>query len=182
MQQDINYVMQNAPPSLRDYIYLALETGLRRCDLIKLTYDDIVIIKQQAFFSIKQSKTQKQIFIPISIDCYKWLVNRQNQSRYILLSYNGEPWHEDKFCHAWGRLKKRLKLEHITPHGLRKTTVTRLAVVGCSVMEISALLGWSLHTVQSMLDGHYYQDKISVALNALNKWTNDIKSYRHVDM
>jgi integrase len=67
------------------------------------------------------------------------------------------------------RLKKRLKLENITPHGLRKTAVIRLAKAGCTVPEIASILGWSISSVQNMLDRHYFKDKISVAFSAIKK-------------
>jgi|GEM_PF-7124760 len=171
-ENDVKYVMSNAPQPLQDFIFVALETGLRRCDLIRLTFDHIHIIENRYVFKINMQKTNKPIILPLSKNLTLWLEKLDYSSGFILKSTNGEPWHKDKFSHAWQRMKKRLKFKNITPHGLRKTAVTRLARTGCNVLEISALLGWSLKSVQNMLDKHYFKDKVSVAFNAIDKLDN----------
>lgn len=168
-EADVEFVLQHASKPLQDFILFALETGLRRCDLIKLTFSDIHTIQTHKVFIITQQKTKNQVKIPLSHKLIDWLDKNPPKSEFILNSVDNTPWHEDKFNHAWQRLKKRLKLKNITPHGLRKTAVTRLAKAGCTVPEISAIFGWTIASVQNMLDKHYFQDKLSVAISAIDK-------------
>jgi integrase len=168
-EADVEFVLKNASKSLQDFIFLSLETGLRRCDLIALKFSDIQKHDNRYVFVLKQKKTQRDVLIPLSSKVIKWLNAHEKLTEFLLNSADNTPWHEDKFTHAWGRLKKRLNLKNITPHGLRKTAVTRLAKAGCSILEISAILGWSVHNVQAMLDNHYFQDKLSVAFGAIDK-------------
>lgn len=171
-EADVEFVMKNAPKSLQDFIFLALETGLRRCDLIKLKFTDIKMIDGHKVFIINQQKTGTRVTIPLSDRLIDWLDKNPPKTEFILNSADATPWHEDKFNHAWQRLKKRLNLTKITPHGLRKTAVTRLAKASCTVPEISAILGWSISSVQNMLDKHYFKDKLSVATSAIQKLNN----------
>lgn len=171
-ETDVEFVLQHASKPLQDFIFLSLETGLRRCDLIALKFSDIQKHDNRYVFVLKQKKTQRDVLIPLSRAVIKWLDTHEKPTEFLLNSFDNTPWHEDKFTHAWGRLKKRLKIKHITPHGLRKTAVTRLAKAGCSVLEISSILGWSVHNVQAMLDNHYFQDKLSVAFGAIDKINN----------
>lgn len=168
-ENDVQFVLQNASKPLQDFILFALETGLRRCDLIKLKFSDIHMVGTHKVFIVTQQKTKNQVKIPLSHKLLDWLNVNPQKNEFILNSFDDTPWHEDKFNHAWGRLKKRLKLTNITPHGLRKTAVTRLAKAGCTVPEISAILGWTITSVQNMLDKHYFQDKLSVAISAIDK-------------
>lgn len=173
-EADVAFVMQHASKPLQDFIFLSLETGLRRCDLIALTFSDIQKHHERYVFVIKQKKTQKQVLIPLSKSVIQWLDTHSNPTEFLLNSADNTPWHEDKFTHAWGRLRKRLNITHISPHGLRKTAVTRLAKAGCSVLEIAAIFGWSVHNVQAMLDNHYFQDRLSVAFGAIDKMNYSI--------
>lgn len=169
-QSDFDYIYDNAPESLKNYLMVALETGLRRCDIIRLKNKDFFEDdNQKLLLRITQQKTGDEVIIPVSNAFKKWLESHQNNTDYILVSTNGTPWTENKFNHAWQRMRKRLKFTDITPHGLRKMALTRLVKAGCTISEISAILGWKISTVTRMMDNHYFIDKVSVATSAIDK-------------
>jgi integrase len=54
-------------------------------------------------------------------------------------------------------------------HDLRGTAVTRLALSGCTVVEIAAITGHSLRDVESILDAHHLGGQIELAEQAILK-------------
>ena len=173
-ETDIIHISQKSSQAMQDYIFMALETGLRRCDLIKLKYTDIQTSDGGIqYFIIKPQKTHHRfdnpIYLPLTRKLQEWLAQRQKTSSYILTSARGNPWNKSSFISQWKRLIKRENIKGLTPHGLRKTSVTRLAKAGCTVLEIASLIGWSVRCVNKMLDKHYFSDKLAVAVNAVEK-------------
>lgn len=176
-QKHIDFALKYAPKPLADIITVGLETGLRQGTMIGLKYEHIHINQEgMAYFlidkpKIKHSEKHKKIIIPLSEALKSWLEGQIRKNDYILNGHDNQPWNMDKLGSVWKRFKKKHKtlFQEVTLHGLRKTVVTRLANAGCSIMEISALLGWSLDNVNRMLDDHYYTDKMAVVHNAIIK-------------
>lgn len=178
--EQIDFVFKNAPLEFSNYVLLALETGLRPCSLRNLKNTMIETdLKGNKFIILpmpkkKHNQRSDGLIIPMSNKLKKWYSNQDFKSHYILTNYSGDPFSKSSLESLWKRFRKKHKhiMEGTTLHGLRKTTVRRLAVSGCTVMEIAALLGWSLKTVNLMLDNHYYTDKSTVALSAIGKLDN----------
>lgn len=176
----IAFALQYAPIELKDFIIVALETGLRSCSLRDLKHENI---KQDnsgnSFISIKMPKLKhhqahENIIIPMTSTLQIWYDSRKNNRPYLLTSYSGDKFSKNSLSKVWRRFKRKHngKFDDVTLHGLRKTTVTRLAMAGCTVMEIAAILGWSIKTVNRMLEDHYFTDKYSVAQGAIEKVNN----------
>ena len=74
----------------------------------------------------------------------------------ILTAPNGEPWRTEPrpthFQHLWRRTTLAAGLDGLHFHDLRGTACTRLAEAGATPSEIAAMLGWSLSSVNRMLD------------------------------
>lgn len=162
---------EKAPYYLRDYMTWASETGLRRGDLIKLKWTDILYHNDIAYISVVQSKTKKKLHIPLSRFLLNYMKRMHKRSEYILTSSNHEPWSENKFKCCWGRFKQKFPEYIVKPHGLRKLNVSRLAIAGATVPEIASILGWSITSVNKMLDEHYLNKK-SVAFQAISRIDN----------
>lgn len=176
-QKHIDFALRYAPEPLKNLIIVGLETGLRQGTMISLKYEHIRKNENgMVYFLIdkpkrKHSEKPRKVIIPLSEALKAWLEGQIRKNDYILNGSDNQPWNIDKLGSVWKRFKKKhnILFKDVTLHGLRKTTVTRLANSGCSVMEISALLGWSIDNVNRMLDDHYYTDKMSVVQNAINK-------------
>jgi integrase len=56
------------------------------------------------------------------------------------------------FQHLWGKATVAAGLDGLHFHDLRGTTCTLLAEAGCTPSEIAAMLGWTVATVNQMLD------------------------------
>ena len=57
----------------------------------------------------------------------------------------------------------------MTFHDLRGTAVTRLAIAGCTVPEISTITGHSLRGARAILDTHYLSRDQALGESAITK-------------
>ena len=113
--KDIEFVLKNATKPLYDFIFVALQTGLRSVDLMKLTYNNITIdASGYKIIVLKQSKTQKTIFIPVNDNLNEWLEQKTRHNDFLLNSFDKTPWTKDKLQTAFKRLRKRLNLNNLT--------------------------------------------------------------------
>jgi hypothetical protein len=64
----------------------------------------------------------------------------------------------------------------LTFHDLRGTAVTRLALAGCSEMEIATLTGHSLRDVGAILDAHCLNRDPALAESAIRKLEKGTKT------
>ena len=74
----------------------------------------------------------------------------------ILTAPNGKPWRVEPkpthFQHHWRAATLAAGLDGLHFHDLRGTTCTLLAEAGATPSEIAAMLGWTVTTVNQMLD------------------------------
>lgn len=144
---------------------LALNTGQRQGDLLKLTwsaYDGVSI-------RLMQSKTGTRVFIPVTSQLKAMLDNTKRQSPTILVNYKGLPWTPDGFRTSWRKTCARAGIYGVTFNDTRGTAVTRLAIAGCTEAEIATITGHALRDVKSILDAHYLRRDPALAISAIQK-------------
>lgn len=160
--------LQKAPPHLHLALTLALWTGQRQGDLLKLTWSAY----DGAFLRLKQGKTGVRVMIPVgqplklALDAAR---SRGPSSVTILATEGGRSWTESGFRASWRKACGKAGVRDVTFHDLRGTAVTRLAIAGCSVAEIGTITGHSLKDVGSILDSHYLKRDNSLAMSAISK-------------
>ena len=157
--------LKGAPVHLRLPLILALWTGQRQGDLLRLTwaaYDGNAI-------RLKQGKTGARVVIPVSSMLKTALDATARTSPVILLSSEGRPWTSDGFRSSWRKACKACGVSGVTFHDLRGTAVSRLALAGCSEAEIATLTGHTLNDVRSILDAHYLNRDPALAIEAIRK-------------
>jgi hypothetical protein len=74
-----------------------------------------------------------------------------------------------RFRTSWGKAFEKADLGDLHFHDLRGTAVTRLTLAGCTVPEIAASTGYSMETVQQILDAHYLGGRLELAESAIKK-------------
>ncbi|HEV2606186.1 MAG TPA: tyrosine-type recombinase/integrase [Microvirga sp.] len=146
-------------------LVLALWTGQRQGDLLKLRWSDYQDRKIRVF----QSKGQKWVTIPVGDTLADWLKMAPMRALTILTGQRGRPWTGDGFRTEWGKVCERAGIDDVTFHDLRGTAVTRLAKAGCSVAEIASLTGHALKDAQAILDAHYLGGRLELAEAAMAK-------------
>jgi integrase len=157
--------LEHAPAHLHLPLLLALWTGQRQGDLLRLpwsSYDGSTI-------RLKQSKTGERVVIPVGAPLKAALDAAKKHGPLILTNSLGRPWTEGAFRMAWWQACRKAGIDGLTFNDLRGTAVTRLALVGCTEAEIAAITGHSLRDVRSILDAHYLHRDPELARTAITK-------------
>ena len=158
---------RSAPKHLHLPVLMALWTGQRQGDLLRLTwsaYDGRTI-------RLKQSKTGARVVIPVGAPLKAALDANvvERQSLIILLSTDGTPWTEDGFRSSFSKARIKAGIRDVTFNDLRGTAVTRLAIAGATEAEIATITGHALRDVRSILDSNYLNRDPVLGENAIRK-------------
>jgi len=164
-----------APAHLHLALTLALWTGQRQGDLLRITWNAY----DGSYFRLKQRKTGQRVLIPVgkplrvALEAEKArlaaLPPAKPRALTILATENGTSWTESGFRASWRKACAKAGVTGVTFHDLRGTAVTRLALMGSTVPEIAGVTGHSLKDVSAILDTHYLSKDIGLAHNAIAK-------------
>lgn len=165
--------MKTAPEHLKIALILALWTGQRQGDLLRLpwsAYDgETIRLRQSKSLSPKRNRTGRRVTIPVGAPLKAALDVLPRRSTIVLTNSYGIPWTEHGFSSSWRKACKKAGVEGVTNNDLRGTAVTRLALAGCTEAEIATITGHSLHDVRSILDAHYLSRDPALAESAIKK-------------
>jgi integrase len=148
LPEHLSAIMSVATPELQLALTLALYTGQRQGDLLRLSwtnYDGQTI-------RLRQSKTGRNVAVPVAPTLKRLLDGLPRKSAVVLLTPSGMPWKADHFRHAWAAASKAAGITDLHFHDLRGTTVTILSEQGANPQEIATITGHSLTTVAAILD------------------------------
>ncbi|KAA0689421.1 integrase [Neorhizobium sp. P12A] len=163
---DINAFLAVAPRSLQLAMQLAIWTGQRKADLLKLKWSQCTI----DVIRLRQGKTGARVAIPIAKQLRAELDLEPHVAETVLTTTRFKrPWTSDGFDTAWKLACKNAGIEDLTFHDLRGTAVTRLALAGCTAAEIGALTGHAMRDVDLILDAHYLGGRPELARRAIEK-------------
>jgi integrase len=164
--------LAKAPAQLRLPLMLALWTGQRQGDLLRLpwaAYDGGKI-------RLKQSKTGMRVVIPVGAPLKAMLDSTARKSPVMLVGARGRPWTSNGFGRSWRAAQAAAGVVGVTFNDLRGTAVTRLAIAGCTEAQIATLTGHTLQQVRSILDAHYLHRDPVLAEQAITKLEGRTKS------
>lgn len=155
-----------APPHLHLPFILALWTGQRQGDLLRLTWGAY----DGESLHLRQQKTGVRVTIPVATQV-KALLDplRGADDAPILLTSRGTAWTESGFRASWRKACEDAGIAGLTFHDLRGTCVTRLAMAEATQAEIATLTGHSLADVRDILDAHYLARDPALAKAAIRK-------------
>lgn len=138
----------------RPFIILALETAMRRGELLSLHWSDIDLQKRTAFLSI--TKNGESRCVPLSTRAVQTLESlpRSIDNRVLPINFAAL---ETNFKRA----TRRAKISNLRIHDLRHTATTRLAEKLSNVLELSAVTG---HKQLNMLKRYYHPNPEVLAL------------------
>jgi integrase len=163
--EDVARFLRTAPPYLRLAMLLAINTGQRQGDLLRLpwsAYDGRTI-------RVRQRKTGQYVPIPVADVLKTALDAAPRESPIMLTNSERKPWSESGFQGAWGKATMRAEVRGLTFHDLRGTAVVTLARAGCTEAEIYAITGHKPSDVRAILTAHYLPRDAEVAGNAIAK-------------
>lgn len=164
---DESAFLKKAPSHLHLPLLLALWTGQRQRDLLRLSWSAY----DGTHIRLRQSKTGVRVSIPVGVLLKAALDAAANikHGPTILCSTNKKPWTSDGFRASWRKACQKAGIVGVTFNDLRGTAVTRLAIAGCTEAEIATITGHSLREVRSILDSNYLHRDPALAESAIRK-------------
>lgn len=121
-------------PWLGPAVVLALETGMRRSELLALRWDNVDLQERVAF--LPDTKNGRSREVPLSSRAVATLrdLPRSLGGQVLITTAEGLK------C-SYERARKRAGLEHVNFHDLRHEATSRLFEKGWNVMEVAAVTG-----------------------------------------
>jgi len=142
-QDEEERLMQECPPYLIPIIIMALQTGMRKGEILGLTWNDINLEKRE--ICIKHSKNGKIRYIPINDILFPRLLrmkNKKSESEFVFLNANtGKPLTDVK--KSFKSACVRSNISNLRFHDLRHTFASRLVEQGVDLITVKDLLGHS---------------------------------------
>jgi integrase len=170
LQPQLDAIRPHVSNQVWDAIELAIWTGQRKGDLLRLRWEDLDL----DVITIEQSKSKRRgkpgvkVAIPVMATIKSILDRLPRTSEIILTNTRGKPWTVDGFDTVFLRAKALAAIADLHFHDLRGTTVLRLAESGCTVPEIAAITGHSIGSVQTIMD-KYLPKTLALAKTAMAK-------------
>ena len=158
--------LKSAPPHFHLASLLALWTGQRQGDLLRLWWS----IYDGAHIRLRQSKTGARIVIPVDAPLKTALDAATKHGPIILVSTDKRPWTPDGFRASWRKACTKAGIVEVTFNDLRGTAVTSLALAGYTEAGIATITSHSLRDARSILDAHYLHRDPALAESAIRKF------------
>lgn len=178
-----------APDAMQLALMLALHTGQRQADILKMAwsqYDGAKITLRQG--KARRGKVEgRTVTVPCTTALKATLDQVPRRGVLILLTKTGLAYKKRRFAQHWDDAYKAAKLpltEDGKPalhfHDLRGTAVTKLFEAGCNVAEVVAITGHTIRSAQTILD-QYLARTGSLAQSAIAKLEHRTETERAKD-
>jgi integrase len=133
-------LVENAVPSIRPVLIVALNTGMRRNEILSLKWADIDFA--WGLILIADSKSGKPRKIPMNSAVLETLRGLPREAEYIF--YNPETkTHIKNISAGFATARKKAKLEGLRLHDLRHTAASKMIEAGVDIVTVSKILGHS---------------------------------------
>jgi integrase len=176
--------MKVAPIELQQALILALHTGLRQGDLLRLRWSayDGNKLSVRPGKSRRGDKPGDEIEIPCTKALRRTLNQMERRSPLILTTATGRAFKKRYFSQLWSRAMREAEIETVTLskktkpvrlhfHDLRGTTVTLLSEAGNNPQQIATITGHSLRTVHQIMEGYLARTR-GLAEQAISNFEN----------
>ncbi len=114
-------------------IDIAIDTGMRRGEIINLTWNDIDFIRARALLNL--TKNGRSRWVPLSQKVLTYLKQIDQKDDYIF------PITDTAVRQAWERLRQRAGILDLTFHDLRHEAISRMFESGLNVPQVMAISG-----------------------------------------
>lgn len=154
LPQDVAAFMKVAPLQMQQALIIALHTGQRQADILKLpwsAFDGQSITLRQGKASRRGAKAS-----PITIRCTaalrKMLEGMPRTSPLVLTTTTGKAFKKRYFAARWKGASDEAGLEDLHFNDLRGTAITLLSEAGNTTQQVASVTGHSLKTVNTILE------------------------------
>lgn len=133
-------------PLIKEVFLFALATGMRRGEVLSLTWPNTNLDRKTALLPI--TKNGEARLVPLSPDALSVLIRRRFDREREASSAVSDcaglfifPVSANGFRMAWERVKRRAGVEDLRFHDLRHEAISRFFEIGLSVPEVSLISG-----------------------------------------
>lgn len=133
--EEVKRLLEAAKPRLKEFLILALNTGMRRANLVGLQWEDIDF--KNGVIHVLKTKSGKAYDVPINnvvLGLFK-AMHKKESTGLVLNTTN--------LKRDFNSALKKAKIENCTIHDLRHTFASHLALKGIDIYTISQLMGHS---------------------------------------
>lgn len=167
LPEHIAAFMAVAPIELQRAMILALHTGQRQGDILRLAWSNY----DGAWIRLRQGKGGTRVELPCTRALQYMLDGLDRRAAVILTTTTGRPWKARYFKSKWEQASRAAGITDLHFHDLRGTAVTMLAEAGCTTPQIAAITGHSLRSVTRILDTYLSRTK-ELAGEAMRRFEN----------
>jgi integrase len=158
-EADLEKLRERASPEIYQAARLALLTGLRQSDLLKLKWAQVsdLLIERE---TDKGKRHRRRALIPMYDELREFLGSLPRRGETVLTNSRGEPW--KGFGSSWNKALYEAGLHDsdLHFHDLRGTAATRMYVAGLTIREIAQFLAWSEDRVERLIERYVKRDEI----------------------
>lgn len=149
-------VLANAPPKVAFAIKFAIDTGLRKKEMLRVRTADIDLRNRRLFVRGEDTKNMKGRWVPLLPRILEELKRADLSGPYLFMTEEGQPYSplSPYFYEALQRAARRAGLKkHVEWHDLRRICGCRLLQeLGLPIEYVSAWLG---HSSVAVTQKHY---------------------------
>jgi integrase len=132
-----------ADPVMRAAIVVALSTGIRRGELLRLQWKDLDFVGSKLTVHLSKNGDARTVYLTSeTIEALKALKKLPVVSTtWVLMQANGKPLNRNPIETRWRKIRKAAALTDFHFHDLRHSCASFLAQNGSNLMQIGAQLG-----------------------------------------
>lgn len=182
LPEHIEALMAVARPEMQLALVLALHTGQRQGDILKMAWSNY----DGTRITLRQGKGKRLVSVPCTAALKTTLDGLKRRSTLIMTAVGGGAYQSRHFGRQWAKAYKDSGLPFtadVPPkpelhfHDLRGTAVTMLFEAGCTVAEVASITGHTLRTAQEILDRYLARTSV-LATSAIAKYENRMERER----
>jgi integrase len=162
-KEELSLFVGQLPKHIKPVFLLALNTGLRRGELLSLEWKDIDFHTQ--IITVKETKNDIQRFIPMNKEVVK-ILKALPKDKQKVVSVG-----KSAIRYNFNRLKKKLNIQDFHFHDLRHTFASYLVMNGVDLRTVQELLGHKSFAMTQRYS-HLSQEHKKDAVNRLLHDTN----------
>ena len=121
-------------PHIVPIVLFALETGMRRGEILGLEWQNINFTKRIAFLPLTKNGTSREV--PLSSKAATILEEQRINKYHVPF-----PITDNALRLAWDKLKKRAAISDLKFHDLRHEAISRFFEAGLSLVEVATISG-----------------------------------------
>lgn len=170
---EIEKILSLADPFMRKVTKILLYTGMRRSELVYLTWEDVDFQNKRIRIQSKPEsgfhpKSYRPRSIPMNKELEKLFMDLPPHGKFVFDNGKGQPLHHpDYYTQEFIKILKRAEIKEASLHSLRHTFASYLVMGGVDLRTVQELLGHSTMKVTEKYS-HLSPDHRARAVGVLN--------------